>query len=264
MTNQNLVIGNTSQLSTYFPKNNFDFISSRNLDFEKIQKKKYDKIFLLFAEQRTFLKDNDSLFFQVNVSYTLDVINRLKDFCRKIVVYSTSELWNKHNGCINLETPYNYFETPYIKSKEMMCNEINKNKKDYNNVVIIYPFNFNSPFRKDGFLFKKIFDSLILNQKIKIGNIDFERDLIHPKIVVEKSISAESDLIIGSGELYNVKQFIVDLYTQTGKNIEEYLEYDDSNNLLNKRNSYYSCIKTSDYNELLNLTKKDIYEYKIG
>ena len=63
MTNQNLVIGNTSQLSTYFPKNNFDFISSRNLDFEKIQKKKYDKIFLLFAEQRTFLKDNDSNIF---------------------------------------------------------------------------------------------------------------------------------------------------------------------------------------------------------
>ena len=43
--------------------------------------------------------------------------------------------------------------------------------------------------------------------------------------------------------------------------IIDYIEYDESNNLKIKRGGYYSCEKTIDYNELINLTIKDIYEY---
>ena len=50
----NLIIGNTSQLSYFFPEN-YESISSRNIDFSMVNNKKYDRIYLLFAEQRTFL-----------------------------------------------------------------------------------------------------------------------------------------------------------------------------------------------------------------
>jgi GDP-D-mannose dehydratase len=62
--------------------------------------------------------------------------------------------------------------------------------------------------RKEGFLFGKIFDSLLNNKKISIGDIDFYRDLIHPKNIVDISLITEKDIIIGSGELINVQKFI--------------------------------------------------------
>ena len=261
---KNLIVGNTSQLSHFFPKENNDFISSRNINFDDIKEKKYKKIFLLFAEQRTFLNEGNDFFIDVNVTYTLNIIDKLKDSCDNIIVYSTSELWNKYDGCISIDTPYDYFETPYIKSKEILCNTINKNRDKYKNVIIVYPFNFNSPYRKDGFLFKKIFNSLIHGEKIIVGNIDFKRDLIHPKIIVNQSFNTDKDIIVGSGELYNVKDFISGLFTKLDKKMDDYVTYDISNSLLNKRNHYYSCNKTSNYEELINLTIEDIHEYKFS
>ena len=107
----NLIIGNSSQLSHYFPKYGNDFISSRNINFDEIKRRRYKRIFILFAEQRTFLNEPEDFFIDVNVRYTLNVIDQLKDFCDNIIIYSTSELWNKHEGCISIEDPYNYFET---------------------------------------------------------------------------------------------------------------------------------------------------------
>ena len=46
--------------------------------------------------------------------------------------------------------------------------------------------------------------------------------------------------------------------------MDDYVIYDISNSLLNKRNHYYSCNKTSNYKELINLTIKDIHEYKFS
>lgn len=261
---KNLIIGNTAQLSFFFPRKNNDLISSRNINFDDINEKKYKKIFLLFAEQRTFLNEGNDFFIDVNVNYTLDVIDKLKDNCDNIVVYSTSELWNKYDGCVSIDTPYDYFETPYIKSKEILCNTINQNRDKYKNVIIVYPFNFNSPYRKDGFLFKKIFNSLIHGERITVGNIDFKRDLIHPKIIVDQSFETDKDIIVGSGELYNVKDFINDLFIKLDKKMNDYVTYDISNSLLNKRNHYYSCNKTSNYEELINLTIEDIHEYKFS
>jgi hypothetical protein len=93
----NLIIGDTSQLSHFFPKN-YERISSRNINFEEIKKKQYDRIYLLFAEQRTFMDDDIDLFKKINFDYTIEVIDELIDFCENIVIYSTSELWNKYDG----------------------------------------------------------------------------------------------------------------------------------------------------------------------
>lgn len=258
-----LIIGSSSQLSRFFP-DEYERISSRNIDFEKIKNKNYDRIYILFAEQRTFLNESLNFFLDTNLHYTIEVINNLLNVCNKIIVYSTSELWNKYDGCVSIETKYNYGETPYIKSKELMCNYINENKDKYQNVIIIYPFNFNSVYRKEGFLFSKIFDSLINNKKITIGDVDFFRDLIHPSIITKISIEAEKDVIIGSGSLINVKDFIKDLYKKYGKDFESLVNFNNKNNLKNIRNNYYSCIKYSSYEELLKKTINDLYEYKIS
>lgn len=259
----NLVIGYTSQLSHYFPEN-YQKISSRNINYEEIKKQKYDRIFLLFAEQRTFLNEGLEFFTKINVEYTINVIEELMTICNKVVIYSTSELWNKYDGCISLDDPFNYNETPYIKSKELLCNHINNNRYKYKNVIIVYPFNFNSVYRKSGFLFGKIFDSLMNNKIITIGDVDFDRDLIHPKIIVEKSITSDTDIVVGSGELINVKNFIIDLFKQCNKNLSDYVLINTENDLKNKRNNYYSCEKNSTYDELVKETIKDLYEYKIS
>lgn len=258
-----LVIGNTSQLSYYFPKE-YQKISSRNLDIEDIKKNKYDRIYICFAEQRTFLNESLDFFLETNYHYTLKVIDELIDFCSTIIVYSTSELWNNYDKCVSVSDPFSYNETPYIKSKEILVNHIKINRKKYENVIIVYPFNFNSVYRKSGFLFGKIYDSIINDKKITIGDVNFYRDIIHPKIIVDESIKANKDILVGSGELINVKELIKDLYTNCGKNFEDYISFEESNNLKNKRNSYFSCKKYSNYNDLIKLSIKDLYEYKIS
>jgi hypothetical protein len=77
-------------------------------------------------------------------------------------------------------------------------------------------------------------------------------------------LETDRDIIVGSGELYNVRDFIGDLFQKLDKKMDNYVTQDISNNLLNKRNHYYSCSKKSSYEELINLTIKDIHEYKFS
>lgn len=259
----NLIIGNTSQLSYYFPLE-YDRISSRNIDYESIINKKYDRIFLLFAEQRTFLNESENFFNEINFDYTITIINKLKNYCNSIVVYSTSELWNNYEGEVSVYNKFDYNYSPYIKSKEILSNYLNEYKEKYQNVHIIYPFNFNSPFRKEGFLFSKIFNSIINQQENFVGDLNFERDVIHPSIITKESIITNQDILVGSGELINIKNFISDLFRLHNLNSDDYIKSNSKNNLPNQRKNYYSKIKYSNYNELLNLTYNDIRKNKFS
>jgi len=259
----NLIIGNTSQLSHYFPLD-YDRISSRNINYESIINKKYDSIYILFAEQRTFLNEDENFFIKINVDYTIEVIDNLKNNCKRIVVFSTSELWNNYDGEVSVYNKFDYNYSPYIKSKEILSNYLNEHKEKYENVRIIYPFNFNSPFRKEGFLFSKIFDSLINKKENFVGNLNFERDIIHPSIIVKESIITNEDVLIGSGELINIRSFINDLFHLHNLNFDDYIKSDSKNNLPNHRKNYLSKIKYSDYSELLNLTYDDVRKNKFG
>lgn len=251
----NLVIGNTSQLSYYFP-DTYHKISSRNINFDEIRSRKYDNIFITFAEQRTFFDEAD--FIDVNFTYTLRVIDELKNYCNKIYVFSTSELWNKYDGAVDISLPFSYNETPYIKSKEILCQELRSKSDTYHNVIIIHPFNFNSIYRKSGFLFYKIFDSLLSNRKYEIGNINFNRDLIHPKILIDETLKTESERIIGSGHLFNVKKFVEDIFTGLDLDINKYLTYKSEDFLNNKRAEYYNKEKICSYELLLSTTIQEI------
>ena len=122
----NLIIGNTAQLNYYFPKDYFR-ISSRDINFNDFKNKKIDSVYILFAEQRTFLKEGEDFFIKTNVDYTLKVVDFFKEISNKVVVYSTSELWNDHEGEIDVNLKFKYNYSPYIKSKEVLSDIINNN-----------------------------------------------------------------------------------------------------------------------------------------
>lgn len=255
---QNLVIGNTSQLSFFFPKN-YKKISSHNLDFDFLRSQKWNSVYLCFGESRKFLSDNTD-YDKVNYTLTKNIIEVLNDVSDKIVVYSTCELWNKYSGGIDITQKFDFFPTRYLESKYKITNFILENK-NLKNTIVLYPFNFNSTYRRGDFLFGKIFNSIIEKKKISIGDTYFNRDLIHPTYVVKKSIQSSENEIIGSGRLTFVNDFIKDLYREfnliyedyVSEKLDDFVEYD-------KRNEYYlkstNCLYS--YDELLNNTKKDI------
>lgn len=258
-----LVIGNTSQLGRYFP-DTFHKISSRDIDFSLYENLFFDRIYVTFAEQRTFIENSDEIFSDVNYFYTIKVIEFFSKICNKLIYYSTTELWNNENGEISIDTPFNYNISSYISSKYLMT-EFILSKRKYNewaNVVILYPFNFNSIYRKDGFLFSKIFDSIINNKEIEIGDTYFYRELIHPKYVVEKSLKCVDDQIVGSGRLVHINDFIRSLYKYFDVDYNKYVKENKNNNINLKRNIFYLNSKDEQYFELFNDTINEIKREK--
>ena len=256
---RSLVIGNTSQLSYFFP-NDYVKVSSRDLDYDFICSENWNKVFICFGESRKYI-NNIQLHDDINFYLTMSIINKIKDISNKVIVYSTCELWNQYDGQIDSKLNFNFYSTPYLQSKYKLSNFILSNKEEYKNVIILYPFNFNSTYRNSEFLFGKIFDSIINKSKIEIGDTYFYRDIIHPKFVVSESIKSEEHQIVGSGRMIYVNDFIRDLYTNYGleyndyvtENISKYNEYD-------KRKEYYlrsnNCLYS--YKQLLNDTIEDI------
>jgi nucleoside-diphosphate-sugar epimerase len=254
----NLIIGNTSQLSFYFPPE-YQRISSRNIN-DKDLLDKYDNVFITFAEQRTFdksLTEND--FLEVNVLYTSKIVDLVKDRSKKVFLYGTSELWNNCNGLINIETPINYRYSPYVKSKEVLWNLIkeNREKSEWDNVNIIHPFNFNSIHRKSGFLFYKFYDSIINKTINHVGNININRDIIHPSYLVRKSINCDSDILVGSGKTTNIKNFIEQIFNYYGLNMTDYIKENIESNSNHQSNTFW--LETENiYDDLMNDTIKEL------
>jgi hypothetical protein len=254
---KNLVIGNTSQVSYYFPEK-YEKISSRDIDYVYYKDKKYDRIYICFAEQRTYL-NNEDIFDDINVDYTMKVVKFFKNICNKIIIYGTSELWNGYNCPVTIDYDFMYARTNYIYSKDLMVKYL-KNMDD-DKIIILHPFNYNTPYRKGGFLFAKIFDSIINKKQIEIGDTYFYRDIIHPKYVVERSILSQSDEIIGSGRLTHVNDFIRSLYSYFNMDYNYYVK-ENIGHLSTNRNIFYLKSQKCLYNNLFNDTVKDI-EYFI-
>jgi hypothetical protein len=255
----NLIVGNTSQISYYFPRD-YERISSRDIDYSKFKNKIYDRIYLTFGENRTFIeKDNDDIFIKTNVYYTIDQIKFFAPKCKYLVVYGTSELWNAYEGPVNINMQFSYDETPYIKSKAFLMQHINNLRKEgYDNIIVIHPFNFNSFHRKGDFLFGKIFDSILNKKTIEIGNTYFYRDIIHPNYVVKRSVLATKDELVGSGRLIFVNEFIHKLYDYFNMNYDVYVTENSQNNLHIKRKIYYLDSKEVLYSTLYEDTIFDL------
>lgn len=267
-----LIIGNTSQLSHYFPEN-YKRVSSRNIDkqfYEKYADKFYDRVFLCFSDQSIPDETNKHIFSKINHFYTLKLVEFFKSRCNYVVTYGSCELWNKYEGAIDINMYFHYYRTPYLLSKERMTNSIHDLNyfEKRNNIIVLHPFNFNSPYRKSGFLFHKIFDSIINKKKIEIGNTYFYRDMIHPKYVIDRSLNATTDEIIGSGRLIHVNDFIRKLYKENDMEYEDYVSEDLSQKfpsaVSENKKILYLNLKESKYNysNLLEDTLKDINTWK--
>lgn len=253
----NLVIGDTSQLGISFPEN-FVKISSRNIDTSKI--KGYDVVYITFAEQRTFDKQlTEKDFIDINVSYTSKIIEAIYKTNIKVIIYGTFELWNSHTGPVNIETPIQYNYSPYIKSKEILYNLLldKRSKKKWENVFIIHPTNFNSTNRKKGFLFSKIFNSIINNVKIEVGDLDIKRDIIHTNYLIDKSIKCDEDMIVAAGFVTNIKEYVKKLYFLSNLNYDE-LVTEKIYNISPHKNNYFWLDTKDKYNNLIKDTINDI------
>lgn len=259
----NLIIGNTSQSSYYFPKD-YIRISSRNIDFNYLKNNKWGSVYVTLSEQRFYMDNID--YITPNFHYTLDIIYNLINNSDKIAIYSSCELWNKCKGIINLNDKFsNDYPNDYALSKEMLVNkifELRKKDKKYNKVIIIHPFYFNSVHRQKNFLFGKIFDSIINEKKIETGDTYFYRDMVHTKYMVERSINAISDEIIGSGRLFFINDFIRDLYSFFDMDYDFYVKEKKIESIHSEK-LYYSYQKNIyTYERLFKDTIDDIKKYK--
>jgi nucleoside-diphosphate-sugar epimerase len=255
-----LVIGSTSQLAHYFPEE-YEKTSSRNIDLSLYKNNTYDRIYITFAEQHLEL-NTLTPFIETNVNLTLDLIDFFKNKTNYIIVYGSCELWNNYIGEIDLNDNFDFnINCPYTRyciSKRMMIEKIHQ--LDTKKVIVLYPFNFNSIYRKPGQLFYKIFDSIINKKKVEIGDTYFYRDIIHPKYVVERSILAIEDEMVGSGRIIFVNDFIRELYIKSGLNYNDYVTENYNMNIIPKKKILYlksKEIKYS-YNDLLNDTLNDL------
>jgi nucleoside-diphosphate-sugar epimerase len=258
----NLVIGNTAQQSFYYP-DDYIKISSRNIDMRFLRDSKFDSVYVAFAEQRIYDKQVD--FITPNFNYTLDIINSLIDNSNKIAIFSSCELWSETQGFISNDTSFKFdISNQYTLSKMLLVNEIKRLRnidEKYNKIIIIHPFYFNSVYRPKYFLFGKIFDSIINRKKIEVDSLDFYRDMVHTKFLVQKVIEASVDTVVGSGKLFNVRDFIKDLYEAFNLDYYEFV----SENKKQKSKSKFLIADVDweySYTDLLQDTIDDIKKIK--
>ena len=140
--------------------------------------------------------------------------------------------------------------------------ELQKTNSLYNKVIFIHPFYFNSVRRCKYFLFGKIFDSIINKKQIEIGDVNFNRDMVHTSFVVKKSIEATEDMMVGSGKLFNVRDFIKDLYKLNDLDFNYYVKENLSIPTSGQPKLIMADVPWNyEYQDLLNDTREDIINY---
>jgi nucleoside-diphosphate-sugar epimerase len=242
-----LVVGDTSQVSQCLPSS-FSRVSSRNFDADLVDD--YDRIFICFAEQRTF--DNSLDFMEVNYDYTLSMIDDLLPKCNDIIFYSTAMLWENLKK-YSIDDAYSYDEeNNYLVSKQKITDEL----RGMDKVLVHYPCNFNSTFRKSGYLFSKLVDACA-GKIVSTGDLDFNRELVHASYVANTSLYSDESRIIAPGYLTNVRKYfhdVMDHFGVSASNIQESMTKHKP-----KPNSMHSVVDTSyDYGRLVEDTIIDI------
>lgn len=252
----NLVIGASSQLAKYFPSH-YEKISSREIDFSYLLSKQWDSVYICFAEQRTYLaksmdRDVESLFRGVNVDLTIRTIQKLMKVSRRIVFYSTAELWNRCVGPIDVSMPFHCHENLYTNTKREISTLL-KDKSQFPNISIVYPFNFNSVHRKGDYLFAKVFRSIATNTTIEIGDINYYRELLHPSMIVAESINEVyaigEDYIVGSGRIVHVGDFIQKLYLHFEMDFHSMVKVDSKHPSIYRQNIFYYSTQNKEFFE---------------
>jgi len=140
----------------------------------------------------------------------------------------------------------------YNTKKELTENTIN-NKK----VITLFPCNFNSKYRQEGFLFHKLILAITKDQKSKVGNLDFHREIAHTKYITRKVLQANKSEIISPGFQVNIKQYFTDVLKHFNKKYSDYFIETD-----NKSESYLDNVydiedESYSYEKLVEQTVED-------
>jgi hypothetical protein len=212
---KNLIIGKNSQLS-YF----LDGIpvSSREIPYDFIKKNKWNRIYLCFAEQRTFVETSTD-FDKVNYNLTAKLVDDLYDYCEEFVFYSTTLLWSGYKQKYDIDLPFLYKETEYLSSKEKITNYL----KNIDKVTIHYPCNFNSKYRKEGFLFSSLYDMILNKNKVNVKCLNFEKEVVHASYIAEKSKNTFSDSILAPGYSVNIRNIFSEICDRVGVCMNDFI-----------------------------------------
>jgi len=210
-----LIVGDTAHIARYFPDDVVK-IPSRDIPGHLFDAS-YEEVHLVFGLNMKGL--SPSAYDEVNHLYTLEVMEGFRRRSRRIVLYSTCELWSDCWGPIDLATPFRFHDDPYILSKWRIVDRVRR--MGLRNVVIIFPFNHNSIHRKADFLFGKVFQSIATGTPVEIGDTHYYRDLLHSAYVAEVCQRLTGDTIIGSGRMVFVNDFIRDLYRRFNRRYED-------------------------------------------
>ena len=237
---RDLIIGSGSQLAYYLEGTR---VSSRDIPYDVITKHKWNRIYLCFAEQRTFI-DNDDSFMKINHDLTREVIDKLDKYCNEFVFYSTSLLWSGYEGVYNMSMPYSYKETGYLASKQKITDYL----IDAENVSVHYPCNFNSKKRKGGFLFASLYDIINNKNRVKLRCLDFEKEITHVKYIATKSMNTRGNSIIAPGFLVNVRNLFGSILNEVDMKLEDYVEETECTTFV-KPNNYYYDVRDNNYSE---------------
>lgn len=265
--NRVLIVGSGSQLSYYLREN----ILSRGLHLNTIKagsfennlnilNEEWQEVYLAFGESRKSGVEPEQ-YDLVNYDLTKKYINILKNTSKKIVCFSTCELWSGYTGPVDVNLPWNYKSNPYTDSKRKISEYVLD--LDLENVIVSYPFNFNSPIRTKEFLFGKIFQSILLKKRIEIGNTNFKRDILHPRFLTHRILEMKTHEIIGSGRLTHIRSFIDDIYKFFNMDSCEWIT--ESSEYFNQKEitEYYAnSKKIQSYESLLKETVDDLKAYK--
>lgn len=217
-----LIIGQSAQVSRYMDPNT-NRVCARSIP-DSVFRKTWDRVYLCFAEQRTKFaenKDYKQLFFETNVKKTTGLIGRIK--AKKIIVFSTTELWNNLSGPIDISTPFDFKENYYTDSKY----ELTKYCQQFEHIAIAYPFNFNSTYRSADFLFGKVFSALKERKHTSVFSLNLQRELLHATFVANVCQRMQGSSIIGSGQLIQVADFVKDLFSHFELDYHDYITEKD-------------------------------------
>jgi nucleoside-diphosphate-sugar epimerase len=210
-----LIVGDSAQVARYFPAD-YTKVSSRDIPGH-LYDGSYEEVHLVFGLNVKGL--SPSAYDEVNHLYTLEVLKGFLRRSRRVVLYSTCELWSDCWGPIDLGTPFKFHSEPYILSKWRIVDSIRR--MGLRQVTVVYPFNHNSVHRKPDFLFGKVFHSILSASPIEIGDTHYYRDLLHSSHVTSVCRQLSGDTVIGSGRLVFVNDFIRDLYRRFDLSYEE-------------------------------------------
>ncbi len=205
-------------------------------------KVKPDEIYNLAAQSHVAVSfDTPQYTGQVDALGVLNVLEAVRVLGLKSKVYqaSTSELFSgdPKQAPQNEETPFNP-KSPYGVAKLYGYNIARIYRESYGMFICNgILFNHESPRRGENFVTKKItlgIRDILLGKvkKIKLGNLDAQRDWGYAKEYVEamwKILQQDKpeDFVIATGETHSDKEFLQEAFKNAGLDWEKHIEIDE-------------------------------------